>query len=845
MRHPSRPILYAITTTVLCLAAVWPASKPASAPPDPGSAPARAGRSDADPCGTWKQLDGRRDGEHMVAAVRPPNGPQQVASAHFVVHYADDSLDTYAQSVSDAAERAYRVAVDTLSHITPVPDGTAGGDARIDIYLRDYTVMGSAYGTTYFGDPAGSPYPNSYTCWVELVDTMTTPRRVSVTAHEVYHTIHIAYDRFEASTVFEMLATWFQDRVYDQYNLHYDFARLFFRQPQRGLFSQFYTNVPWAIYLSEKYGDGILRETLEECAAVPGPNAREAFDAALQSVAGRSFVDEFIDFGTFNFFVAGRDDGQHYSEGTEYRNVEIERRSLCYPQELFVSIHPPAELGANYALLDGDGYSGPLLVRVYPEFLASSIFTMTRFKGATQLRTTRQYAAFSTPIDSIAINDWSECDSVLLVYQVNVGSSSNSFGFDADHRDPATPAGDWLLVLDRDGCRQPFNGFGDEFLDRDGEEHPIALALRNLGANVVLEDFLPADLSTCRGIFVVGGFDAGGVNLSSLDLTRLIVYMDAGGDVYVEGSRLGEFMDPSLGAGTAIEQDFWNHFSVSFAPGAPNGNLISWETTGNLFLGTHQFSYDTGSPNSFVGELTPAGNAGFLIRDDGGKVRASAVRATGGSSTRIMSTVLLGGSTGISGSTREAFLGDVLTLMNTNVAALAVARATVTVRVRDVIIEGVLEHYDERPLALQRVDTEGRHDVALAITHAGDEWRFSARDQLQTPGASYQLIDTGNTRVIWEERVSERTPDYTLRLTGIYPNPARGPVRIGVDSPGDGRATVGVYDVAGRLVSRETALLRRGSNVLFIGSLPATSGVYFVHIDAPGGRVQGRLLVLR
>jgi hypothetical protein len=33
--------------------------------------------------------------------------------------------------------------------------------------------------------------------------------------------------------------------------------------------------------------------------------------------------------------------------------------------------------------------------------------------------------------------------------------------------------------------------------------------------------------------------------------------------------------------------------------------------------------------------------------------------------------------------------------------------------------------------------------------------------------------------------------------------------------------------------------------VLFIGSLPATSGVYFVHIDAPGGRVQGRLLVLR
>ena len=847
MPHPSRPILYAITASVLCLAALLPASRPASAPPahHAASAPAPVGAADADPCGTWHRLEPSKGGEHMVAAVRPPGGTQTVESAHFVVHYDHDSLDTYAQSVSDAAELSYRVLVDTLSHLAPISDGTLGGDSRVDIYLRPWTEMGSAYGTTFWETAVGAPYPNSWTSWVALVDTMGTARRVTVTAHEVYHTIQLVYDRFEAGTVLEMLSTWVQDRVYDQYNLHYDFARLFFRQPQRGLFSQTYTNVPWAIYLTEQYGDGMMKEVLEECAAVPGNNPRGAFDAALQTVAGIGFLDAFIDFGTFNYFVGGRDDGQHYSEGAHYFTTTQENRTLCFPETLFISFRPPAELGANYALLDGDGHSGPLKLYIYPEFLANTILTVTRFKGASRLSSTAQYAAFSNPVDSIPINDWSECDSVLLVYQVDLGSSTNSFAYGARHTRATPPAGDWLLVYDRDACRRPFNGFNDEFLDRDGEEQPFAQALRDLGGNVVVEDVLPADLSSCRGIFLVGGFNANGVNINAADLTRLIIYMNAGGDIYVEGSRLGEFMDPSLGAGTATQQDFWTHFSATFAPGAPNANLTSWDTTDNLFLGTHQFTYDTGSPNTFVGELTPQGNAAYLARDGGGKVRATALRAVGGSSTRIMSTFLLGGSTGVSGSTRDGFLSEVLTLFSTNVAALAVARATVTVRERDVAIDGVLEHYDERPLALVRVDTEGRQDVALSVTRVGGEWRFSARDHLQTPSARYQLIDTENTRVIWEERVGERTPDYRLRLTGIYPNPARGAVRVGVESPTDGRATVGVYDVAGRLVSREPALLRRGSNVLFIGSLPAVSGVYFVHIDAPDGSVRGRLLVLR
>ena len=106
-------------------------------------------------------------------------------------------------------------------------------------------------------------------------------------------------------------------------------------------------------------------------------------------------------------------------------------------------------------------------------------------------------------------------------------------------------------------------------------------------------------------------------------------------------------------------------------------------------------------------------------------------------------------------------------------------------------------------------------------------------------------MDVENNRVLWEERAAEQTPQYALRLTGIYPNPARESVRIALDSPEDGRATIGVYDVAGRLVAREPASLSRGSNVFYLQSLPVASGVYFVHITAPTGTVRGRLLVIR
>src|SRR5262249_35963586 len=257
---------------------------------------------------TWHVLAPTEPGEHQVAQVRPPVGTFKIFSPHFVVHYYGDSLTTYAQSVSNTAEYTYRVLVDTLQHLPPLPDGVNGGAARTVIYRRPYTLMGSAYGTTYPETNVGAPYVNSFTGWVELVDTMGTTRRLPVTAHEVYHTIQFVYDRYESPSLLEMFSTWVQDRTYPDANVHWPTTRLFFRQPQRGLFLQTYTNVPWAFYLTQKYGDSIMKNTLVQCANTPGPDPRGAFDAALAGY-GSNFLDNFIDFGTFNYWVGGRDDG--------------------------------------------------------------------------------------------------------------------------------------------------------------------------------------------------------------------------------------------------------------------------------------------------------------------------------------------------------------------------------------------------------------------------------------------------------------------------------------------------------------------------------------------------------
>ncbi len=793
-------------------------------------------------CGFSQGLEAAK-GATTTMLPRPVPGPLTIGSAHFLVHYADTVLAAYAQDISDASELTYRALVDTIGHLAPPSDGAGGGDARTDIYVRTPAQLGSGvYGRTVLDAVTGSPYVNSTLSWVEILDTLGIERRRIVAAHEFYHVIQVGYSapppqgvpyHDENVSMLEMLSTWAEERVYD-YHLNHATLQLFFRWPWRGLFTQFYTNSPWAVFLSERHGDAILRDALVHGAAGAGPNPREAFDAALVATAGTTFLEEFIEFGTFNYFTGGRDDGAHYSQGVTYREVTCEKRSDCYPFPLHMSGQPPAELGANYYFFDGDGHSDALQLRVAPDPFATSMVTVMRFQGEARTTATTSYPP-SSPEDTITILDWGECDSVLVVYQVSQGASSNLFGLAARLEPRPVPAGVWVLVLDRDGCRAPFDGVGDEFAARDGEEVPIAQALRENGATVVVSDTIPASFGGCVGVFVVGGFDGAEVTLSAEMLQALMAFIDAGGDMYVEGSRLGEL----LSTGDSVQQAFWSRFAVGFVPGAAAGNLSSWRTMG--LAGDHTFDYDPGDPDSLVGVLVP-GAAVALIEDGAGVVRATASEI--GPSALVMSTVLLGGSTGVAGSTQAGYMRDIIALFDVDVTPVSVASAELSIDGHDVAIEGVLTNYDGEALSLSRIDAAGVAPVTLSLDSISGEPRFSARDHMLEDTAVYRLTDDTHTRVLWEESASVNVPAFALRLDRIYPNPARDAAHLVVESAGDARASVTIYDVAGRRVAAESTSLTRGTNVVVVNT-PLSSGQYFVRVETGPNRVSGRFVVIR
>lgn len=586
-----------------------------------------------------------------------PNLPFTLESPHFVVHFSNESQDGYAREVIDAAEYAYRVLIDTLQHLTPPSDAEGGGDARIDIYVRSPLELGGAYGVCVPDAPIRTPYFNSYTSWIELSDALNASQRASVTVHEVYHVVQVGYDRFESLRLLEMFSTWFEDRAYDDLNSHYIFLKQFFRRPDRGLFDQHYTNVPWAIFLTERYGDAIMRETLVRCGQTPGDNPRGAFDGALQSVAGVTLVDEFLEFGTWNYFTSLRDDGAHYSEGADYPAMRCQLRSACYPVLPQATDRPMTELAANYFFFDGDGHRARLRVRIEPEPSATSYLTVVRFRGVSRERTVTRYDPGAAP-DSFVVDDWEHCDSLLAIYQIDRGlPAGNGVTISARYEYLDTPAAPWILVLDRDGCRRPFDGDDDAFTIRDGEEGPVASALAATGTPVAVMDAIPYDLDACRAVFVVGGFGDDGVTLGDEELRTLSRYMDGGGDVYLESARLGAWVDSALAAGETALPEFWSKFGSAFVAGEDTLNVAEWETQGDV--GVHAFMYDRGQPDHRVGSLVPIAST-VLARDERGMVRATQYAV--GESVRVVNTVLLGGSTGRLGTTREAFVSGVLEL---------------------------------------------------------------------------------------------------------------------------------------------------------------------------------------
>jgi hypothetical protein len=326
---------------------------------------------------------------------------------HFKIHYVKEGVDAVYQpnvdkdmdghpdwvnTCGEVLEHVWNMEVNVLGYKAPPNDSlhplpiNNGGDSKYDIYLLSLNpqVLGyTAWDSVLWANPA------SWTSFIVLDNDYsnygslhTQLEWLQVTfAHEFFHAIQLGYDPYECdpqsgySYWMEMSAVWMEDMVYDNVNDYLGYLSSFFDFPWLSLKTfrsssdvHPYGSCVWPIYLSEKFGQGVIKDIWEKCAEVPGNNVidppssdgKSATDKVLEA-RGSNFDEAFREFTVWNYFTANRAIPQlFYSEGDQFYYfgtpimVKVDTVHTTYPVNVTLIPHHPENLASNYVVFVPD-----------------------------------------------------------------------------------------------------------------------------------------------------------------------------------------------------------------------------------------------------------------------------------------------------------------------------------------------------------------------------------------------------------------------------------------------------------------------------------------------------------
>jgi hypothetical protein len=261
-------------------------------------------------------------------AARPVK-PAVIGDANLLMHYdpAELGYDINAafanmQFVADTyANSGYR---------RPKPDGTKGGDARVDIYIDQLEPGLYGYCTT---DQKKLVKPGHYDVWAYCVldaDYAGFPRtpieNFEVTAaHEYYHATQFAYDIADDGWFLEATATWAEDELYTAINDNFQYLKDSpITHPSKPIdkFGGVFHYGVWNFfrYLTEHYPaktgamPGLLLDMWKNADSSKGPRkdlySTEAIDKALKKDGHTRMAEQFA-----NYSAATRAPALTFSEG--------------------------------------------------------------------------------------------------------------------------------------------------------------------------------------------------------------------------------------------------------------------------------------------------------------------------------------------------------------------------------------------------------------------------------------------------------------------------------------------------------------------------------------------------
>ncbi len=290
-----------------------------------------------------------------------------LATTNFLFHYLDDATYTtdankastaFVQQLAIEAEKVWTQEITTMGYNVPPSDGTLGGNTKYDIYLIN---VGSArlYGyVTSDATVTSGPFPNSVYSHMVLDNDFAksqfgytnpiTPGQVTL-AHEFFHSIQFGYDFSEFPAFNEQLSTWMEDKVYPtikdnlQYigekftdtngNGQYDTGEPFVDRNNSGIRSfgsqdypeleldsfgqsksgvEQYGRFLWVRYLSDKFNDAVVLDTLTACGQTAGNNTYAATDAVLAGKYTSSLSQAFHEYNLWMMDVS------LYTNGADY-----------------------------------------------------------------------------------------------------------------------------------------------------------------------------------------------------------------------------------------------------------------------------------------------------------------------------------------------------------------------------------------------------------------------------------------------------------------------------------------------------------------------------------------------
>ncbi|HEY7195558.1 MAG TPA: MXAN_6640 family putative metalloprotease [Gaiellaceae bacterium] len=272
------------------------------------------------------------------------SGSARLCDAHVCVHWTEAGPDAppgsdgrpstvppWVATTLAVLGHVWRAEIEGLGYRPPLDDSDAarhGGDGRLDIYLSD--IGDSAYGYCTSDDPSlGRPSPPSRLSAYCVLDNDFAqaqfpgvhglPALEVTAAHEFFHAVQFGYDAWEDTWLMEGTATWIEDEVYDAVDDNRRFLAMSpLTQPEVSLD----VNLPpyhygaWIFwrYLSERYGDSIVRDVWRLAGAEPdgGLYSLQAAVAA-EAARGSDFASTFADFAVANRLVK-----TSYAEGRAY-----------------------------------------------------------------------------------------------------------------------------------------------------------------------------------------------------------------------------------------------------------------------------------------------------------------------------------------------------------------------------------------------------------------------------------------------------------------------------------------------------------------------------------------------